>query len=198
MGYPAAGLGILIEGAGIPFPGETALILVAAAASTGRLDIRWVILAGFAGSIVGADIGYLAGRLGGRRLLVALAARVPRGDHHLVRTERFFDRYGSGTVLFMRFLVGLRTFGALIAGAARMPFLRFQLFSAIGSVAWAVPVGLLGYELGGNLPLLHRVLAWISWGGLGAALLAAGGLAAWWYRRRRAAPVAAPPESPEG
>jgi len=57
IGYPAAALGILIESAGIPFPGETTLLAVAAYAAQGRLDIRLVVLLGAAGAFTGANDG---------------------------------------------------------------------------------------------------------------------------------------------
>src|SRR5262249_53632152 len=65
IGYPAAGLGILIESAGIPFPGETALLAVAAYAAAGNLDIRLVMVLGAAGAILGANLGTGRGYCGG-------------------------------------------------------------------------------------------------------------------------------------
>src|SRR5467141_4318675 len=66
LGYPAAGLGILIESAGVPFPGEALLLAAAAWAAARNHSIVLVILFGFLGSVVGADIGYYLGHRGGR------------------------------------------------------------------------------------------------------------------------------------
>src|SRR6266851_4758577 len=66
LGYPAAGLGILIESAGVPFPGEALLLAAAAWAAARNHSIVLVILFGFLGSVAGADVGYYLGHRGGR------------------------------------------------------------------------------------------------------------------------------------
>src|SRR5229473_7114174 len=66
LGYPAAGLGILIESAGVPFPGEALLLAAAAWAAARHHSLVLVIFFGFAGATVGADVGYLLGYRGGR------------------------------------------------------------------------------------------------------------------------------------
>ena len=65
-----------------------------------------------------------------------------------------------------RFLLGLRTWGAMLAGMARMPFWRFQLFSAIGGLVWATVIGLAGYLLGSNLALVEAIIRDLGIGGL--------------------------------
>ncbi|HEV3102389.1 MAG TPA: DedA family protein, partial [Candidatus Dormibacteraeota bacterium] len=69
-------------------------------------------------------------------------------------------------VLAARFILGLRTWGSMLAGMARMPFWRFQIFSAIGGLAWAVVVGLAGYLLGSNLGLIAAIIRDVGIGGL--------------------------------
>ena len=54
----------------------------------------------------------------------------------------------------------------MLAGMARMPFWRFQLFSAIGALGWAVAIGAAGYFLGSNLDLLESIARSIGAGGL--------------------------------
>jgi membrane protein DedA with SNARE-associated domain len=78
----------------------------------------------------------------------------------------FFARHGDKAVLTARFILGLRTWGSMLAGMARMPFWRFQLFSAIGGLAWAVVVGGAGYLLGSNLALITAVIRDVGIGGL--------------------------------
>ena len=65
LGYPAAGLGILIESSGIPFPGEILLLAAAAWAAASHHSILLVILFAFLGATAGADIGYFLGFKGG-------------------------------------------------------------------------------------------------------------------------------------
>src|SRR5260370_1916673 len=66
LGYPAAGLGIFIESAGVPFPGEALLLAAAAWAAARNHSIVLVILFSFLGSVAGADIGYYPRHLVGK------------------------------------------------------------------------------------------------------------------------------------
>src|SRR2546425_859288 len=75
-------------------------------------------------------------------------------------------RPGDKAILVARFVLGLRTWASMLAGMARMPFWRFQLFSAAGGLAWAAAIGVAGYLLGSNLPLLETIIRAIGIGGL--------------------------------
>jgi membrane protein DedA with SNARE-associated domain len=183
IGYPAAALGILIESAGIPFPGETMLLAVAAYAAAGHLDIRIVALVGWIGAVVGADIGYGAGYLGGRPFVERFGRIFRLNTGHLAQTELFFTRHGAWAIVLARFVLGLRTWFSVLAGMSRMPFWRFQLFSTIGGLAWAIVISAVGYLLGNNLGLVERVIRSLGLGGLVVVVLAAAG---WWWWRRRA------------
>src|SRR3989442_6739741 len=79
LGYPAAGLGILIESAGVPFPGEALLLAAAAWSAARHHSIVLVILFGFLGSVAGADIGYFLGHRGGRAVVERVGSifRIP-------------------------------------------------------------------------------------------------------------------------
>lgn len=166
LGYPAAGLGILIESSGIPFPGETLLLAAAAWAAARHHSIALVILFGFLGATAGADLGYFLGFKGGRPFVERFGSWFNIRPEHIARSELFFARYGDRAILAARFVLGLRTWGSMLAGMARMPFWRFQLFSAIGGLAWASLIGVAGYLLGSNLPLLEAIIRTIGLGGL--------------------------------
>src|SRR5260370_880623 len=154
LGYPAAGLGILIESAGVPCPGEALLLAAAAWAAARNHSIVLVILFGFLGSVVGADIGYYLGHRGGRPFVERFGHLFRIRPEHIARAELFFARHGDKAVLAARFILGLRTWGSMLAGMAHMPFWRFQLLSALGGLAWATAVGVAGYLLGSNLALI--------------------------------------------
>ena len=173
LGYPAAGLGILIESSGIPFPGEVLLLAAAAWAAARHHSIVLVILFGFLGATAGADIGYVLGFKGGRPFVERFGSVFRIRPEHIARSELFFARHGDKAVLAARFVLGLRTWGSMLAGMARMPFWRFQLFSALGGLAWATAIGVAGYLLGSNLPLLEAVIRAIGLGGLALVVLLA-------------------------
>ena len=173
LGYPAAGLGILIESAGIPFPGEALLLAAAAWAAARHHSLGLVILFGFLGAAVGGNVGYYLGYKGGRPFVERFGSIFHIRPEHIARSEMFFARHGDKAVLGARFILGLRTWGSMLAGMARMPFWRFQLFSALGALGWALVVGIAGYLLGNNLPLIAAILRGIGIGGVVIVVLIA-------------------------
>lgn len=183
LGYPAAGLGILIESSGIPFPGEIMLLAAAAWAAARHYSIVLVILFGFLGATAGADIGYYLGYRGGRPFMERFGALFRVRPEHIARAELFFARHGDKAVLAARFVIGLRTWGSMLAGMAHMPFWRFQIFSALGGLVWAALVGTAGYLLGSNLPLIEAVIRGLGIGGLAIVVIV---LTLAWLAQRRA------------
>jgi membrane protein DedA with SNARE-associated domain len=166
LGYPSAGIGILIESTGIPFPGETLLLLAAAWAAASHHSIGLVIFFGFIGATAGADLGYLLGYRGGRPFIERFGSKLRIKPEQLARAELFFARHGDKAIVGARFILGLRTWASMLAGMARMPFWRFQVFSAIGGLMWAVLIGLAGYFLGTNLALIEAIVRGVGIGGL--------------------------------
>lgn len=176
LGYPSAGLGIFLESAGVPFPGETLLLAAAAWAAARHHSIVLVVVFAFLGATAGADIGYLLGYRGGRPFVERFGNTFHIKPEHLARAELFFARHGDKAVLLARFILGLRTWGSMLAGMARMPFWRFQAFSALGGLMWAVAIGVAGYLLGSNLALLEAIIRGVGAGGLVILLLIASAL----------------------
>lgn len=183
-GYLAVLLAVAIESSGIPVPGETMLVTGAVYAGSGHLWIGGVILAAAVGAIVGDNAGYLAGRQGGRRLVERYGKYVRIRPQHLQKAEVFFDRYGDRTVFFGRFVAVLRAWAAFLAGTNRMHWPKFLMFNAAGGIIWSVLYGLLGYELGNNLPLLHKVERLLGLGGVAFAAIVGLILVVVWRRRR--------------
>lgn len=166
IGYPAAGLGILIESSGVPFPGEALLLAAAAWAAARNHSIEIVIAFGFAGATIGADLGYALGYFGGRPFVERFGAMLRLRPEHLARAELFFARHGDKAIVGARFVLGLRTWASMLAGMSRMPFWRFQVFSALGGLVWAIAIGVAGYVVGSNLSLLEAIIRAIGIGGL--------------------------------
>jgi len=139
---------VAVEGAGVPLPGETALITASVLSADGRYPIELVIAIGAVAAITGDNTGYWIGRLGGRKLL----ARTPivRGTFARVlpTSESFFRRHGSKTVFIARFVAVLRMTAAWMAGISHMRWRLFFLFDAAGCILWATAVGLIAYVFG--------------------------------------------------
>jgi membrane protein DedA with SNARE-associated domain len=166
LGNPVAGLASLVESAGVPVPGEALLLAASAWAAARHQSVIVVMLIGFAGATAGADIGYFLGYRGGRPFVERFGSLFRIRPDHIARSELFFARYGGKAILAGRFVLGMRTWGSMLAGMSRMPFWRFQVLSAIGSLAWAIVIGVAGYLVGSNLALLEAIVRGIGFGGL--------------------------------
>jgi membrane protein DedA with SNARE-associated domain len=151
------------ESAGLPLPGETALITASILASQGKLWLPLVIVVAAATAIVGDNIGYELGRHGARRLLSRPGRFEDRRQEFLERGEKFFERHGGKTVFIGRWLPFLRVTAAWLAGANHMPWPRFFAWNALGGIAWATSVGLLAYFLGHAAENIFKI------GGIAAA-----------------------------
>lgn len=176
-------LAVAIESAGVPIPGETALVTAAVFASTGRhFSIVWVIVVAATGAIMGDNVGYTLGRLGGRRLVERfepLRAALPRG-------EEFFDKHGGKTVFFGRFIAFLRVTAAWLAGITKMHWLEFFAWNAAGGIVWAAAIGATAYYAGKAAADAIGHYGLYAGGALAVIGLAVVG-AIWFVRRRRAA-----------
>jgi membrane-associated protein len=139
---------VALESFGLPLPGETALIACGVIASQGDLSIAAVIVVAAAAAIIGDNLGYLAARKGGRKLL--MRHRVTRGvaERYLPIGERFFAKHGGKAVFLGRFVAVLRVTAAWCAGLAHMNWWSFLGWNAAGGIVWATAIGLLAYYLG--------------------------------------------------
>ena len=147
MGYPGIVLLMAIESACIPLPSEIIMPFAGYLASTGRFSLVLVATFGALGCNVGSTIAYAIGTYGGRPLVEKWGAYVLMSRRDLDLAERFFARWGSITVFVARLLPVVRTFIALPAGMARMPQLRFQLYTFAGSWPWCFALAYVGMKL---------------------------------------------------
>jgi membrane protein DedA with SNARE-associated domain len=169
LGYPAVVLFIMIESAGVPFPGETMLLLASFySAVDGQLQLPIIISCAAFGAIVGDNLGYFAGRTGGRALIDRYGKYLFLKPRHIARAERFFEKYGDQTVFFGRFISILRTWSAFLAGVNHMHWRNFLIYNAAGGISWAIVYGLIGYFAGRifqyDFGAVERLARNISWG----------------------------------
>ena len=139
---------VAAESAGVPLPGETALIAAAILAARGHYSIVEVIVVAALAAIVGDNIGYWIGRTGGRALLERWGPIKRYSERVLPPGERFFRKHGGKTVFIGRFVSVLRVTAAWLAGITHMPWWRFFLWNAAGGIIWATLVSLLAYYFG--------------------------------------------------
>jgi membrane protein DedA with SNARE-associated domain len=137
------------ESIGLPFPGETVLILAGIFAGTEHdLNIVSVIMTAAISAIVGQTIGYVIGREFGYRLLLRYGPYVRITEGRIKLGEYLFLRYGTKIIFIGRFVPVLRSVAGILAGANRMPWPQFVLANVAGAFAWAGVFGFVAYMLG--------------------------------------------------
>ena len=184
-GYWVVFVGVMLENAGLPVPGETALVAGGALAHLGRLSFTWVVIIAMCGAILGDNFGFLIGRHGGRALAEQHGWRVGLTPARLTLFDQFFERHGARTVFIARFVTGLRVFGAVLAGASGLRWPKFLFYNATGAVVWSLAVASAGYALARSWDTLER---WIGRTGLIGLAIAAVVVIVGVMRARRTVP----------
>jgi membrane protein DedA with SNARE-associated domain len=174
---------VALESAGVPLPGETALIAASILAAEGHYSIAWVIAIAALAAILGDNGGYWVGRHWGRRLLERWSPLQRWSGRILPPAESFFRRHGAKTIFIGRFFSLLRVTAAWLAGVGKMPWWRFFLWNAAGGVCWALLVGLASFWGGraaGDAIDRYGLIAGLA---MGALLIVAVGALHVWKRR---------------
>ncbi len=148
LGYGGIVVLMAIESACIPLPSEIIMPFSGYLVSTGHFDLLLVATMGAIGCNVGSTMAYLVGYYGGRPLVEKWGGYVLVSRQDLALVDRFFARFGGITVFVCRLLPVVRTFIALPAGIARMPQLKFQLYTFLGSWPWCFALAYVGVKLG--------------------------------------------------
>ena len=123
------------------------LIIAAVAGNTTNYHIgRWIGPAAFNGKIRFLKVQYLR------------------------RTEAFFLKYGSMTIVSSRFVPILRTCAPFVAGIGRMPYARFQAYNVIGGSAWVLLMTWAGFFFG-NIPFVKQNFGLVTIGIIALSLI---------------------------
>ena len=143
---------------GFFLPGDSLLFVVGLFVGNGAIGTPlWatcilLFVAAFAGNL----LGYWIGRRAGPAIFRREDSRIFK-KKYIDHTEEFFNRYGAAAVIFGRFVAIVRTFITVLAGAGKMDFRRYALYSAIGALLWTVSLTVLGYLIG-NVPVIKNNL----------------------------------------
>lgn len=158
---------------GLFVPGAVIVLGLGALAITGEVSLWALVVVGTAGAILGDGVSYEWGRAGS-------TAFGRRFDAQRRRGEAFFRKYGALSICIGRFIGPVRPIIPFVAGAARMPRLRFYLVNVLSAAAWSVTYFGAGYLLGSAS---HALLVGLGRGALAIALvLAAVGVLIWGTR----------------
>ena len=140
-----------------PFlPGDSLLFAAGALAavdSSGTLSAPLVSLTLIVAAVTGNTTNYHIGRWIGPPAFSGKYRFLK--VQYLRRTEEFFARHGSMTLVLARFVPIVRTCVPFVAGIARMPYVRFQAFNIAGALIWVLLLVWAGFFFG-NLPIIKN------------------------------------------
>lgn len=147
--------------AGFFLPGDSLLVTAGLlSAVEGTLNIWVANLLLSAAAIAGDSVGYWIGYHAGPKIF-------SRDDsfffhkNHLVRTQRFYEKYGAKTIVLARFIPIVRTFAPTVAGVGKMEYRRFLFFNVAGGVGWVMTMTLAGFFLGRSIPDIEKQIHWV-------------------------------------
>ena len=131
-----------------PFlPGDSLLFVGGAAAASGILDIRFLLIAIILGAVLGDTVNYWIGNYIGIHLFTERFPTLVKKEY-LDRTYAFYEAYGGATVFVARFVPVVRTFAPFLAGVGSMDYRRFLFYNVLGGISWSVVIVLAGYFFG--------------------------------------------------
>lgn len=156
---------------GFVFPGDTLLLITGISAEEGLGISIWIAAPAIAiSAFLGGELGYYIGKKTGPRIF----ERRDSGffsKAQVVRTNRFFDKYGPLAVILARFVPIVRTLAPIAAGVGKMNYRRYSLYNAIGALGWGFGITFVGYLIGFIPPVRMFVETYIEFILLGAVVV---------------------------
>ncbi len=158
-------LAMAIESCCIPLPSEIVMPLAGIMLVSGKLlhgtnflvGLALIALAGAVGCLIGSIAAYGIGYAGGRPLMLKYGRYLLISQHDADKADQFFQKWGSATAFFSRLLPVIRTYISLPAGISRMPFVKFCIYTFVGSFLWSLLLAYIGTIIGGNLATLSPI-----------------------------------------
>lgn len=139
----------------MPFlPGDSLLFGLGAFAAQGDLRIEILLLVLCVAAILGDSVNYWIGSFIGPKVYSEKGVRLIKKEY-VDRTKKFYEKYGSKTIVLARFVPIVRTFAPFLAGVGDMKYKTFISYNIIGGIAWVALLTLLGYFFG-NIPLVKN------------------------------------------
>jgi membrane protein DedA with SNARE-associated domain len=174
-GYWAVFLGISLENAGVPLPGETITLVGGFLAGNGELDYWLVFGCAVGGAIMGDNFGYWLGKWGGWSLLLRIGRLFRISEEQLLEVRTEFKNNAARAVFLGRFIALLRIFAGPLAGIAEMPYGKFLLCNSAGAFLWAGLMVSLAFFLG-QLVSLEQLVSWVAQFSVLALILVVGAI----------------------
>jgi membrane protein DedA with SNARE-associated domain/rhodanese-related sulfurtransferase len=158
-GYAATAVILLLSACGLPLPISVVLLTAGAAAHSGSLNLGLVILCAAGAALTGDTILYLGGRFTGWWLLGRLCRLSLNPEKCIFGSARSFYRSGPRTLLFAKFVPGLATVAAPLAGSLNMRLMRFLKLDACGVLLYTAAWSTVGFLFA---PFLRIIIGWVE------------------------------------
>lgn len=163
-GYLALFLIVFVETgllAGFFLPGDSLLVAAGlVAALDPKINIWMLNLLLSIAAILGDTTGYWIGYYLGPKIFNREDSLFFHKDH-LLRTQKFYEKYGAKTIVLARFVPIVRTFAPTVAGVGRMEYRKFLAYNILGGIGWVMSMTLAGYFLGRFIPDIDKQIHWI-------------------------------------
>jgi membrane protein DedA with SNARE-associated domain len=125
----------LVENLFPPYPGDTVTFVGGYLAGTGLLTFSLVFISASLGCLAGAMILYVLGKNKGRGIFLKNKGKI-FNKAQLEKVENWFKRYGEKVLLLSRFLTGIRSVVALIAGVGNVNVQKMTGYTSISIILW--------------------------------------------------------------
>ena len=192
LGYPGLFILIVLESTMVPIPSLLVMPFAGYLASQGHFSLPVILIINSVGALTGSTISYWLGAAGGKPLILKYGKYVLVRPKDLEKTEAFFAKHGTWTILVGRFLPVVRHIISIPAGVARMPLAPFLTQTFIGSAIWGGGLMVLGYVLGDHwVDIEHKAKSVDHLIALVIVVAIMGGALYFYLRRRKAAKAAA-------
>jgi membrane-associated protein len=138
-----------------PFlPGDSLLFAAGALSTTTSLSAHTLAPLLLAAAVLGNSTNYFVGSWVGQRAFNPKYKKIFRPEY-LEKTKRFFDKYGSKTIILAQFMPIVRTFSPFLAGVGSMSYVKFATYNIVGAVLWISIFVYAGYFFG-NIPVVKK------------------------------------------
>ena len=144
-GYLVVFVWVFAEQIGLPIPAFPLLLSAGALAGQHKMSLALILFTAVLAALVSDTFWYELGRRRGAAVLNVLCRMSLEPDSCVQRTKGTFDKRGPTSLLYAKFVPGLNTVAAPVAGMARMPYVRFLGYDIAGSLVWASSSLIVGY-----------------------------------------------------
>jgi membrane protein DedA with SNARE-associated domain/rhodanese-related sulfurtransferase len=160
--YPIIFLWVVAEQLGAPVPSIPILVTAGTLTATHKLSLALVLLSLLAGCFLSDSVWYLLGKRFGGAVVKLLCRLSLESSTCVRRTEDYFTKHGPQTLLFAKFVPGLGTLAAPIAGQSGMPYATFLAYDLSGALTWGLAVTVSGRFFGDVLKRHPGALSWVG------------------------------------